>query len=174
MKTAENAIEKATKFYQSTPEIRNAILQLPLIGATLDFLVSGIGKEFHENRFIQAIQILHEEMSLIDESKVDTQFLNSEEFFDIIVMVLENSVKTRHREKIGLNCSILAGSILIENEELRHSAEDLLILIRDLSRIDLRLAKEIYKQQENKPDNLNSEGDPNYNELHFRRKLRLE
>jgi len=167
LKATENAIEKAIKFHDSNPEIANSIRQLPIIGFALDALISGLGKEFHEKRVVQTVQLLREEMSLIDESKVDTQFLNSEQFFDLIVMVLENSAKTRHREKVRLNCSNLAGGILIENEELRHSAEDLLILIRDLSPIDLKVAKEIYKQQENKPEKFDIEGNPNFNELHF-------
>jgi hypothetical protein len=42
----------------------------------------------------------------------------------------------------------LIGSSLIENREIRHTGEEILSLVEDLSEVDLRLAREIYRQQE--------------------------
>lgn len=171
LKATDDVLEKATKIYSSNLDLRNSICQIPIIGYALDAIFIDLGKQYYEKRVIQVIQLLREEMFLIEESieesKVDKEFLETEEFFDLVIRIMEYSVKTRQREKVRLNCSILAGSILIENKDLRNSAEDLLILIRDLSPIDLKVAKEIYKQQENKPDKFDDEGNSNFNELHF-------
>lgn len=164
-KYIEEPLQKAIEIYTQNPQLRNSISQMPM-GIALDQFIVGLGRDFQQKRLVQAIQLLHQEMSLIDESKIDKQFLQTEEFIDLIVKAIENSVKTRHKDRVLLNCKILSGSILIENKEIRHSAEDLLVLISDLTPIDLKVAKEIYKQQKDKPEKFDMEEDKN-NALFF-------
>jgi hypothetical protein len=163
----EEPLEKGIEIYTNNAELRNSITQIPIIGVAFDQITTGLSRDFQKRRFLEVIQLLRQEMNLIEESKVDKEFLKTEEFLDLIVKVVENSVKTRHKDRILLNCKILTGSLLKENNELRHSSEDLLVLVSDLSPIDIKVAREIYNQQKDKPDKFNVEDDDKHNELAF-------
>jgi len=65
---------------------------------------------------------------------------------------MENCLKTRYEEKIRLYCKILAGSVSLDNINERSSAEDY-----DLTPGDLRVALEIYRQQEDMPAQFDGE-----------------
>jgi hypothetical protein len=162
----EQPIEKGIEIYTNNPEFRNSITQIPIIGIAFDQIITGLSKEFQVRRLLEMIQLLSQEIILIDESKVDKQFLKTEAFFDLLAKMVENSVKTRHKDRVLLNCKILIGSVLKENNELRHTSEDLLVLVSDLSPIDINVAREIYNQQKDKPEKFNPEDDRD-NELAF-------
>ena len=105
-------------------------------------------------------------MSQINESIIDLSFLTTEEFYDIFRKTFENCLRTRHNDKIRLNCKILVGSIVLDNKSERHSTEDFLSFISELSPTDLQVGMEIYKQQKDKPDKFDMESDTN-TELKF-------
>jgi hypothetical protein len=162
-------IEKAAEIYNQNVGLKYAINQIPIAGFFIDQFFTNTGPQIQQRRLMEAIEFLHQFTDKIDKTKVDYDFLESEEFYDLILGTFQNSVKTRHKQRILLNCKILAGTILIENRNIRHSAEDLLALVSDLSPIDLKVASEIYKQQKDKPDKFNNTGDHD-NELAFVRK----
>jgi hypothetical protein len=120
-----------------------------------------LSQEFQKSRLIQTIQILNEEVMSVDENKVDKSFFVTEEFYDLIRQLFENSLRTRHEEKIRLYSKILIGAILSDNVHERHSAEDFLIFLAELSLTDITVAKEIYKQQKNIPESSSIESDTN-------------
>ena len=153
----DSYIEKGIENYNQNVGLRYTINQIPIIGFFIDNLLVQTGAEIQQRRLVQTIQILHDLTDKIDKTKVDFEFLDSEEFADLIVKTFQNSVKTRHRERIRLNCKILTGSIMIENRKIRHSAEDMLGLVSDLSPIDLKVASEIYKQQTDIPEKFDME-----------------
>ena len=150
-------IEKGIEIYNQNVGLKYAINQIPIVGFFIDQLLANTGREIQQRRLMETIQILHELIDKIDKTKVDYEFLASEEFDDLIVKAFQNSVDTRHKERIRLNCKILAGSILIENRDIRYSAEDLLVLVSDLTPTDLKVASEIYKQQKGRPEKFNIE-----------------
>jgi hypothetical protein len=158
-------IEKGIEIYNQNVGLRYVINQIPIVGFFIDNFFGKTGAEIQERRLMQTIQFLHELTDKIDKTKVDYDFLESEEFTDLIVKIFQNSVKTRHKDKILLNCKILAGSILTENRDIRHSAEDLLVLVSELSPTDLKIASEIYEQQKDKPAKFDFE--KGYGELNF-------
>jgi len=166
-KRIEKPLEKGIEIYGNNPELRNSITQIPVIGMAFDQIIAGLSRDLQKRRFLETIQLLRQEMILIDESKVDKEFLETEAFVDLIVKTIENSVKTRHKDKVLLNCKILTGSILEKNNELRHSSEDLLLLVSDLSPIDIKVAKEIYNQQKDIPDKFDPQEDEQSHELAF-------
>jgi hypothetical protein len=162
----EKAVQKGVNYYLDNLELRQSIWQIPYIGNAVDYIFSELGKSFQQRRLLQAIQYLTEETSQISESKVDKSFLDTEEFYDLIMRTLESCIKTRHNDKIRLYCKILIGAVLIDNRDQRHSAEDFLALIAELSLMDLQVGMDIYKRQKNMPEKFNLESREN-NELEF-------
>jgi len=109
---------------------------------------------------------LNEAMSLIEEVKVDKSFLATEEFYDVMRSTLDACLRTRHDEKIKLYCKVLAGSVVVDNTDERHSAEDFISFISELSLTDIVVASEIYEKQKNVPEKFDMESDEN-TELKF-------
>jgi hypothetical protein len=168
-KTKERSeiVEKVTNFYTESPGLRYTVKQIPIIGPIIDDLFAGTGSEIRQRRFMEFLEILGQLTDKLDEIKIDYPFLESEEFRDLVVNTVQNSVRTSHKERVLLNCKILVGSILIDNSDVRHTAEDFLFLVSELSPIDLKVASEIYQQQKNKPDKFDIEEDEQHNELAF-------
>jgi hypothetical protein len=116
----------------------------------LDFIITSLAQDVQEQRLIESFNILNE-VRYIDENNMDKDFLTSEEFFDIFRKTFDNCIRTRHRERIRLNCKILIGAISVDNQKDRHSAEDFLSFVSDLTPTDIILGLEIYKQQKDRP-----------------------
>ena len=150
--TFEKALQKGVTYYLNNLELRESICQIPYIGNALDYMFSHLGKSFQERRLLQTINDLNEEIIQIDESKIDKSFLTTEEFYDFVMKTLENCRKTRHNDKIRLYCKILLGAVIIDNSNQRHSVEDFLSFLSELSPTDLQVGLEIYKRQKNMPE----------------------
>jgi hypothetical protein len=146
-------------------ELRNAINQVPGIGNILDYILVNLGQGFQQRRLIQTMKDLREEMTQINEAMIDQSFLTTEEFCDILRKTIESCLRTRHN-KIRLYCKILAGSVILDNKDERHSVEDFLSFISELSPIDLLVGLEIYKQQKIMPEKFDVESNEN-TELKF-------
>jgi hypothetical protein len=117
-----------SRSYSNNIELRNAISQTP-----------------------SSIIILHEEIDRVDKTKIDTESLKEEWFFDLFNKTFDNCVNTRFRERIRLNCKIFAGAISLDNVHNRQQAEDFLSFEAELTPTDIMLGLKIYQQQKNKP-----------------------
>lgn len=143
--------------YIDTPEFRGIVASIPYIGSSIDAIISGYGEKIRQKRIDQTITILKDDMAKIEQKKIDKTFLDGEEFYDLALRVFRYSLRTRHSKKITLYCKILAGSVLLDNRNERHSAEDFLGFVSELSLIDIRVAAEIYKQQSHMPKEFDHE-----------------
>jgi hypothetical protein len=152
--------------YNNNFVIRDAVRQIPHIGYALDSTLAFLGRKIGEQRLLECLVILQEEINLIHEDKVDKDFLTTHEFLDILIKAVENSIKTRHRERIRLNCKILVGAINKDNLNDRHSAEDFLTFVENLTPADIRVGLAIYKLQKNRPAHFGTESRDN-TELKF-------
>jgi hypothetical protein len=93
-------------------------------------------------------------MLIIDETKLDKSFFQTEEYYDLLRKALEYTVKTGDNEKIRLYARILVRTPLLDNAVFRHRAEDFLLIILELSPADLFVAREVYKQQRDLPEEI--------------------
>jgi hypothetical protein len=123
----DESIQRGLDYYSNNIELKNAVCQIPQIGPAIDFMISSLSMKFQQKRVIDSIITLHEEMERLD-TKIDKEYIKKEEFFDLFVKAFDNSVRTRHRERIRLNCKILVGAISVENISERPYAEDFLSL----------------------------------------------
>jgi hypothetical protein len=138
-------IVKASEAYAQKTWLRAAINLIPYIGGSLDVVLTSRGS-LHQKRFFELLEGLKKEMSLIKEDKIDRAYLESEEFSDILLKVIEASLKTRNRDKIRLYAKFLRGAILIQNRN-QLPLEDYLATLTELTPAELEVARAIYKQQ---------------------------
>ena len=139
------ALQGGVESYSNNIELRNAISQTPT-GLVIDFMITKLGQEFRKQRVIDSIIILHEEIDRLDKTKIDTESLKEEWFFDLFNKTFDNCVNTRFRERIRLNCKIFAGAISLDNVRNRQQAEDFLSFVAELTPTDIMLGLKIYQQ----------------------------
>jgi hypothetical protein len=149
----ESKIEKTSEqfvdMYLNSPDIRNPVLQIPVLGPVIDFVIITLSRDLEKKRLLRTFQIIHEEIIRINENMVDFSYIEGEEFHDNMRRLFEYSIRTRHEEKIRWYCRILIGSALLENVKERGSAEDFLIFLSELTTTDILVGKEIYERQKN-------------------------
>jgi hypothetical protein len=156
-KRINSNIESAAVIYSQNTTMRTAISLIPGIGSTIDLILSSGDQKIQTGRINSTISNLRDEMSKIDVSKIDKKFLDSEEFYDLMMQTFERCSRTRHVEKVILYCKILAHSVLIENLEERSSAEDFIGFIDELSFKDIKLGLKMYEQQKDIPEKFDSD-----------------
>ena len=93
------------------------------------------------------VMSVHEEALLIDQSKIDRSYFETEEFYDFVRRALENTARTRDRTKIKLYARILVRAPILDNAVFRSSIEDFFSILLELSPTDLHLARAAFKQQ---------------------------
>jgi len=103
---------------------------------------------------------LRKEMSSISEGKVDRKYLESEEWFDLVIKAIEAAVRTRHKEKINLYARVLRGAVTIQNRQ-EFSPEEYVAVLTELTLREIEVAQVIYGQQCDVPMQ------PNENELQW-------
>lgn len=157
----KNTVESIFDKYEISVELRTAI------GPALDFVCMSMIGLFREDRVATYVSTINNEIEDLGKSKVDWSYINSDEFSDLFLKATDNSLKTRFRERVVLNCKILAGSMSLENVHQRHFAEDLLILVSDLNPVDLMLGLKIYEQQKNRPREFDFESREGKTEFKF-------
>ena len=158
-KELSERIAKASEAYVQNTWLRAAINLIPYIGGSLDVILASRGS-LHQKRIVEFLESLKEEMSHIKEERIDTAYLESQEFSDIILKLMEVSLRTRDREKMRLYARFLRGAVLIQDRN-QTFLEDYLATLIELTPVELEVARTIYEQQRN------SELEPNENILQW-------
>ncbi|MBU1854851.1 MAG: hypothetical protein KKF89_03965 [Nanoarchaeota archaeon] len=159
-------LEKASENYAKNTALRSTIALIPYIGGSLDILFSAKGNEIIFNRINSFLDFLDEEMKLIDESKIDTSFLETQEWFDLVYKSFDEVKKTRLNEKQKLFARILAKSTynhddinkieLYQNILSELSPNEFKVALHLLSNIDTSESED-YKTRKEFWDNLTVE-----------------
>jgi hypothetical protein len=152
----DHAIEKYTE--QSV--IRAAITAIPWVGGPLDLLISSKGQKIVEKRILLLLEELKKQMKEITEEMINKEFLDSEEWFDLVIKALDSAMKTRSELKVKLYAQILKNAV-IESGQEEYSPEEYMYVISELTPKEIEIASVIYKVQTGESKN---EGE---NELQF-------
>jgi hypothetical protein len=156
-----NVVDNILNRYVTLVELRTAI------DPALEFVCMSMVSLFREDRLATYISTLNDEIDNLGKSKIDWEFIKSDEFSDLFVKATDNSLKTRFRERIQLNCKILVGSISVENVRQRNFGEDCLILVADLNPVDIMLGLKIYEQQKERPKEFSLDSSKGQTEFDF-------
>lgn len=159
-------IENASKVYTDNLGLRAYIQMIPIVGGSVDLLLTSKWHKISQKRLEIFIEAVTEEFALIEETKVDRQFLETEEFFDLVIKALNLVIKTRSSEKIKLYAKILQGSLTKSNSTFH--AEDYLNVLEELTEKELVFAKCFYElKSKNEPYLKDDQNDISYTSMSF-------
>jgi len=147
MQEIKRSLVKASKIYSDQTIIRAGINLIPFIGGALDVLLSSSGQNFVIRRLESFISELNNQISQLDENKINKDFLRTEEGFDLLIKSFESASKTRQIEKLKLYAKIIKGSLLSGKEYQEDDPELYLKIVEELSVKELRVAKFLYESK---------------------------
>ncbi len=140
----------ALEVYSERATLRAVISAIPWVGGPIDAFLSTHGQRIVQNRIMSLLEVLQEELRDVHENQVDKSYIESEEFFDLIVQALEAAARTRERAKIRLYAKILKGAV-VGHRESDFSAEDAVRIVLDLTPRQMEVARAVYRQQQDGP-----------------------
>jgi hypothetical protein len=147
-----NKLAKVSEVYAENAVLRALFNAIPYIGGSLDILFASKGQKIIQSRLAQFLEDLKVEMNHLKENMIDNEYLESEECFDLVLRALEAAAKTRDREKIRLYSKVLRGAVTIQNRK-EYSPEEYLGILAELTPKEIEVARVIYSQQSDRPQN---------------------
>lgn len=150
----EKGIVRAIDEYSNNPSVTMAVSSIPTIGPVIDMIIQTTSSQISQRRFLELCRMLKEEIALIDETKIDKSFLESEEGCDLIRKAFRTALETAEDEKIRLYARILVRAAILDNASYRYHSKDFLSILLELSPADLTVAREIYNQQKHHADKI--------------------
>jgi hypothetical protein len=147
-----NKLAKVSEVYAENTVLRALINTIPYIGSSLDILFASKGQKIIKSRLTQILEDLKVEMNRLQENMIDSEYLESEEWFDLVLRGFEAAAKTRDREKICLYSKVLRGAFTIQNREQSYP-EEYLDILAELILKEIEVARVIYSQQRDSPQN---------------------
>lgn len=159
----DRAIIHSTKEFTDNPTLNIALGSIPVFGPAIRTVMSGLENMIVRNRILDLFTSMREEVLLIDQTKIDQTYFDTEEFYDLSRRVFEYTVKTRDHNKIKLYARILVRASILNNARFRHNTEDFLMILLELSPADIYIAREVYNQQKDITEQFTS---IEQNELH--------
>lgn len=135
--------------YSENINHRLYISNIPFIGGSIDLILSATAQNFIGRRIEKLLAELQIETSKLSFEKIDKNFLESEEWFDILLKSFEHTAKTRHEFKIKLFSKIITSSIRIDRKCDKEEPEMFLKLIDELLVKELQVLFIFYKMNKN-------------------------
>lgn len=128
-------LNKACEKYSNNSLIRGAICAIPHIGGLIDIIMSTRGSKIRQGRIQQYIDLLKSQFNELSEKVISKEYLDSEEFFDLIISSFEIAARTRGENKRKLLSAVVKNSVIlpVNNDD----NEDLLYCISNLNENDV-------------------------------------
>ena len=117
MSDQDNGIIQISKKYSEIFPLRAAIQAIPIVGSSIDTMLSGPGSVWMYKRLEYFIKILSEDLEkLKSENNIikNKNILVSEEYFDFIINVLDSVIKTRNKDKLKRFSNIITLQVIEE------------------------------------------------------------
>jgi hypothetical protein len=134
--------DEICEMYSKTPLLRAFINAIPYIGGSLDIVLSEQWNAIYERRVEDLLYQLSEDLKNL-EDKVDKEYITSEDFFDLAYKILQESVKTRLKEKRILFSKIIRDSITTQRDT--QETEEVIDIIISMNQKDLCFLRQIEK-----------------------------
>lgn len=143
----EKVSDRATVAYSGLSWLRLLVTSVPYIGGPIDLIMSTQAGKFIQKRIETLLQNLANEVEKLDEKTIDKEFLESEEFFDLLALAMEAAARTRHKEKICLYARVLSGAT-ITHKRKHDDPEQYLKILSELSLRELQLLAAIVQARQ--------------------------
>ncbi|HDR4614609.1 TPA: hypothetical protein QCQ90_002168 [Bacillus cereus] len=130
-----------------TMPIKAIMAGIPTVGASIDAIISSKQAEYKEKRIKELFYFLKAALDKVEENKIDKEWVESEEFFDLLRNAVESSTKSRSIEKIKMNAMILSNVLTIENKE-NYRPEEYLAILSELTTQECKALLVVYERFE--------------------------
>lgn len=127
-------LTQLSKKYSDNTLLRGIINLIPYIGSSSDLLLSEKWNTFYHRRIDDMLEQLSNDLDGLKD-KVDEEYINSEEFFDVMTNVLTTITKTRLDEKRKIYSKIIRDSITFKANVME--TESILGIIEQLNEKDI-------------------------------------
>lgn len=130
--------------YADNPVVRALVQAVPHVGSSIDTLLSHYGAEIRDRRIRQFLDALADQIRKLDESLLDRDFLQTEEFRELIWRAIELASQERSREKrIWIAC-IITGAVSIRWPKNRlEETHELLEILASLTPTEALVLREL-------------------------------
>jgi hypothetical protein len=138
---------EASVAYEDNIFLRSAVVAIPGIGSIMDLVLSSGGQASRErvHKLLNAMKDdMQERMDTIEDTVLDQEYLESEEFRDLLMRALDATIKTRDEAKRRVYARILTESTIRFAREGR-SPEEYLDLIADLTPREWHVARMLHR-----------------------------
>jgi len=139
-------LQNAAEVYNQNTSLRALISAIPYIGSSIDVIITSRAQIIIQQRLNFFLEQLKKDVRTLKESSIDRDYIESEEFFDLLIKTIEYAVKTRHREKITIYSRVLRNSLVATFRQGNDPEEFLLVLV-ELSPIEIEILKAIYDHE---------------------------
>lgn len=140
---AKYLAKESVLLYNDNSPLRLCVLGIPAFGQVIDTILTSKGQSISYNRLLEFFKELENEVSQIDERLINLEFVESEEFYDLLVKTIESSLKTRHVEKRKYFARILKNKSIIQENDL--DPEFYLDILNELTIQELYVAKKLFE-----------------------------
>jgi hypothetical protein len=127
---ARQAADPALLWYEKQAWLRALVQVVPVAGGSLDTLLAWRAVHLNNQRIERLFTAISERLEKIEAGKLDEQFIQSEEFFELFRTCTETVVRTASSQKRQLVADFLAGTIQrgVVTELSQQIAEDIQVL----------------------------------------------
>ena len=148
------------KFQDYSEESSKAVLKIVLsslgpIGAAIDESIYGIGERVRGRRLERFVKEMSDKLQELNKSKIDRDYLESEDFYDLNVAVFNSAVKTASDEKLKMLKNVYINSI---EKKIKWESDLAQILINHINSLTVNhiVVLKFLVENMNKLENLNS------------------
>lgn len=124
------------------------IASIPSVGGIINTFMSTRSQEIFNKRIILLCEEIQAQLEYIDINKIDKNFLESEEFFDVCYKIFSSSKKTRQKEKIKMYAKIFKETLIRGFNQNLDYVDQILSVIEVLSLNDLIVLKYLYDNKD--------------------------
>lgn len=109
--TENKLIDKMFVWYESQPWFRAVIQSIPIGGGSADTILAWRGTNINKQRIKELFDNVSEKLSSVEDSKLNKEFLKSDEFFDLLRDCAETATRSSNQQKRKYVADFLAGTI---------------------------------------------------------------
>lgn len=138
-----NLSEESILIYNDSSLLRLSILGIPKIGTVIDTILTTKGQKISYDRLLSFFTELDKEIKTIHEKYIDLEYIESEEFYDLLIKAMDASMKSRFIDKRMYYARILGNKCSADSEDF--NPEFFIDIINELTMEELLVAKKMFE-----------------------------
>ncbi len=145
-------LPRASEWYANRPALRAMIASVTPIGTFVDTYFSTWGQIHASKRIENALEQLNIQINSLINKKEFSEYLNSEDFFDLLIAYFERSIKTKCQKKVRAYANIVMNSIInsaqsVINDDVEYENIDFIQMIYELNSFELAIMHILIKNE---------------------------